>query len=346
MPPATFAGNSLKYRKPAASALISSDAVATAGRYGMRKFAPAASNSARRSRRNGERRAGVGGEIQIVRRHHGARSHADLRHLRSRWLRWPRSACGVRNVTSMTRMPPRTSARARSGCGAASSMVTTGITGESCRISAIDALVFMRSSSHREAPTGQQLVDLRHAGAIEIARNRVLQHRRGEREVERGLLVQPGDAAVQDARCEGVARADAVHDGLERIRARRREAFSGHLLCRQLMMIHAVLDTHHGGEALQTGERVERAVGGMLESIRRRQIRQRQAQHQGDGALVGKQQVRLIGKSAQDARRHPRARFPTAWPGSCSRMRPRGRVHAPCAPPAGPSPRSGRRVPA
>ena len=116
-------------------------------------------------------------------------------------------------MTSMTRMPPRTRARARSGAAAASSMVTTGMTGESCRISAMGALVFMRSSSHREPSIGQQLIHLGGTRAIDVARNRMLENRRRQCEVERCLVIERGHAPVQNARCEGIAGADAIHDG-------------------------------------------------------------------------------------------------------------------------------------
>ena len=76
------------------------------------------------------------------------------------------------------------------------------------------AFVFMRSSSHREASIGQQLLHLRDARQIEIARDRVLEARRREREVERGLIVEPSEAAVQQPCRESIAGADPIHDGL------------------------------------------------------------------------------------------------------------------------------------
>ena len=85
---------------------------------------------------------------------------------------------------AMVRMPPRTSARASSGAVAASSMVTTGMTGESRRMSAMEARVFMRSSSHREPSSRQQIIDLRNRHRIEISRNGMLQAGGRERELE------------------------------------------------------------------------------------------------------------------------------------------------------------------
>ncbi len=46
----------------------------------------------------------------------------------------------------------------------------------------MDALVFMRSSSHREPPACQQLGDLRGRDEVEVSRHRVLEARGGQRE--------------------------------------------------------------------------------------------------------------------------------------------------------------------
>src|SRR5689334_17592564 len=180
------------------------------------------------------------------------------------------SACGVRNVTSMTRMPPRASARARSAALLASSMVTTGMTGESCRISAIGARVFIRSSSHCEAPPCQQLLDLPDTRAIDVAGNGVLEAAGGEREVQRSLIVQSGERAVQNAGRECIAGADSIHDRIERVRPRRREALPCQLQGGELVMIDAVLDAHGGCEALQIRERRECLPSCLLETICRR----------------------------------------------------------------------------
>ena len=116
------------------------------------------------------------------------------------------------------------------------------------------AFVFMRSSSHRESSIGQQLLHLRDGRQIQVARDRVLEARGGQREVERGLLFEPGEAAVQQPAAKAspvpirstMAVSEYVRVELKLLAAHQH---GGHLV-----MIDAVLDAHRRSRVLQLRE--------------------------------------------------------------------------------------------
>src|SRR6185369_3737905 len=80
---------------------------------------------------------------------------------------------------------------------------------------------FCRLAAHVGPAFRQQQFDVRLADQVEIPVNRVLQHRRGGGEVDRLLRVETADEPVQHAGRECVARADAIHDAVERVGAGR-----------------------------------------------------------------------------------------------------------------------------
>ncbi len=90
------------------------------------------------------------------------------------------SATGVRIVTSITWIPPRTSARATSTATAASVNVTTGMTGDKRRNFSIAPECVIASAPYCESCVLKQIVHVRDAAEVEIARNRVLQAGGGE----------------------------------------------------------------------------------------------------------------------------------------------------------------------
>src|SRR5580698_5546071 len=130
------------------------------------------------------------------------------------------SATGVRSVTSMTWMPPRTSARATSTATAASVKVTTGMTGDKRRNFSIDPECVIASAPYCESCVLEEIVHVRDAAEVEIAGNGMLQAGGGEPEVQARLVIQPGLEAVQYPGGEGVTAANPVDDATDRIRPR------------------------------------------------------------------------------------------------------------------------------
>src|SRR5580700_5308307 len=118
------------------------------------------------------------------------------------------SATGVRSVTSITCMPPRTSARATSTATDASVNVTTGMTGDKRRNFSIAPECVMASAPYCESCVLQEIVHVCDRAEVEIARNGMLQAGGGEPEVECGLVAQPALDAMQHPGGEGVAAAD------------------------------------------------------------------------------------------------------------------------------------------
>src|ERR1700733_2318508 len=140
------------------------------------------------------------------------------------------SATGVRIVTSITWMPPRTSARATSAATAASVNVTTGMTGDKRRNFSIAPECVIASAPYCESCVLEEIVHVRDAAEVEIARNGVLQAGGGEAEVQGRLVIQPTPEAVQHPGCERVTAADSVDDPTDRIGPRGDQPVTRHKL--------------------------------------------------------------------------------------------------------------------
>src|SRR5437016_5736017 len=220
---------------------MTSEAVATAGRYGMCPTAAAASSVPVAPGEMANEAPALAAACRSA-----TESTVPAPTLISGTARaiasMARNAAGVRSVTSITCMPPRTSARARSAAAAASSIVTTGMTGESRRKCSTVGSCFMTSAPHRESCIAQQSVHVGYTDQVEVSGDRMLQTRGRQPEIERGLGLEAGLRAVQYCGRERISAADAIDYARERVRACCVQSCPRHQRCGKIMIVHAALD--------------------------------------------------------------------------------------------------------
>src|SRR3569833_1822099 len=210
-----------------------------------------------------------------------------------------RSAAGVRNVTSTTRMPPRTNARARTGPIEASSIVTTGMTGDNFRKSSIAVTGISSSASHRKARIPQQILNLGNAHEVEIPVDRMLQDRCRDAKIDSVLVIHLRTHTVKYACSERIPAADTINDPPDRVRPRRTEPGARQKRARQIVVIHTSLDLYCCRDVPQLGKGLKRQISRGLKLLRGRYSLEAALQDQADIALFRKQQVRLIHQLAQ-----------------------------------------------
>jgi hypothetical protein len=109
-----------------------------------------------------------------------------------------------------------------------------------------------------------ELLDVAQLDEVEIAANRVLEGGRGGRELERVLIGEPGDAAMENAGREGVAGADAVDDAVERVGAGPELVPAREHNAAEPLVLCAVDLANRGANRLEAWKRGERGTASVV----------------------------------------------------------------------------------
>ena len=131
----------------------------------------------------------------------------------------------------------------------------------------------------------------------------MFQNRRRDAKIDGILIIHLCAYPVQYACSERITAADTIDDPSDGVGSRRMQTRARQQRARQIVIVHAALNSDRRRDTLQVRKSVERELAGDLELLRRRHAIKALSQDQADIALFREQQVRLFNQFPQNGAR-------------------------------------------